>query len=1039
MTDSAPASNCSTRIAGGGTYCKWVAFLLWIFCAPLIQADPAAAGSEIVNFNRDIRPLLSDRCFLCHGPDRTSKAAKKSKLRLDIRELAVGKDGAIVLGDAEASELMYRITTDDLDDRMPPENSHKAVLLAEEIELIRRWINQGAEYQAHWAFIPPHRPEIPAVKATGGVKTPIDAFVIARLESQGMSSAAEADRRTLIRRATLDLTGLPPTPGDIESFVNDPADPDVAFGKVIDRLLASKQYAEHFTRFWLDAARYADTSGYQYDRERTQWVWRDWVLNAFDTNMPFDRFTIEQTAGDLLPDATDQTRLATGFHRNHPVTTEGGVIDEEYRTEYVIDRVATTTTTWLGLTFACARCHDHKYDPISQKDFYSFFAFFNNVPERGRNGFDPRQAIPSPLGEKRMKGFDRKIAELQVATRKLVDLHPEWEGKLRDSLGDPWQTPADQVVVAAGGSTLTRNKDGSFLATGAVPLTETFEVILPAQQRVTAVVRLEVLADPSLTNGSTGRGSNGNFVLTEFEVEAVPSKGSADWKPVKVTGVEADYQQAGWPAAQAINGQRVGRQGWGVDGHLKHEDRTAVFTLADPIPAGSPVKIRLIQEFGNGHHFGKFRISTSPVAVLPEPLRRILAIVPAERSEVQWGVLSGALIGRFGDPESAKLAKEVAALIAERAAAITVTPPTMVLAEMAQPRTTYVLDRGEYDKPVKDEVLVAGVPEALGALAEGVPRNRLALAQWLVSKDQPLTARVTVNRFWQQFFGVGLVKTVEDFGSQGAWPSHPQLLDWLAVAFMESGWDVKRLVKAMVMSGTYRQSSVITEQAHAADPENRLLARGPRMRLDAETIRDSALAVSGTLDPTVGGRSVYPYHPQGLWLEINNRPGSSRAYPHSKNRAQLYRRSMYSFWKRTVPPPSMAAFDAPGREYCVVSRSRTNTPLQAFVMLHDPQFVEAARLLGRRMLKEGGGTIESRITFGFGLATARIPNASELAGLRAAFDARLLQYQNDPAAAEKLLSVGAMPRDLSIDVAEHAAYTQVARVLLNLSEFLTKG
>lgn len=1002
-------------------------------------AGSALSKEEKVQFNRDIRPLLSDRCFLCHGPDRTSKAAKKAKLRLDLREEAVGEDGAIVPGNAKASELMYRITTDDSEDLMPPEKSHKAQLKPEEIDLIRRWINQGAEYEAHWAFIPPVEPKVPKVKATDKVSNPIDAFVLARLEREGISPSNETDRRTLIRRVTLDLTGLPPTPVEIDAFVNDPAAMDKAFDKVVDRLLDSERYAEHFARFWLDAARYADTSGYQYDLERTQWVWRDWVINAFDTNMPFDRFTIEQMAGDLLPDASDQTRLATGFHRNHPITIEGGVIDEEYRTEYVIDRVSTTTTTWLGLTFACARCHDHKYDPISQKDFYSLFAFFNNVPERGLNGFDPKRVIHSPLALAAMESMDRRLAELQTEVDRQVGLHPEWEAKLREVLGTPWQVPVDQVTAASGGSTVTRNEDGSFLASGKAPLTETLEVTIPVQPKATAAVQLEVFVDMTLANKSTGRGSNGNFVLTEFEVEMASADAPTTWEKVKVATVEADYEQAGWPVSASIDGQRTGTQGWGVDGHVKRENRLAVFTLAESIPAGSPIKIRLIQVFGDGHHFGKFRLSTSSVAVTPEPIRQILAINAAARSEAQRAELSRLLLGRFGDPGAVKLAAELDALIEKRAAVIASTPATMVLSEMAQPRTAYVLDRGEYDKPVKDEVLVPSVPEALGSLTDGVPKNRLALAQWLVARDQPLTARVTVNRFWQQIFGVGLVKTVEDFGSQGEWPSHPELLDWLAVAFMESGWDVKGLLKAIVTSSTYRQSSHVTVKSHAADPENRILARGPRVRLDAEAIRDSALWVSGSLDTTLGGPSVYPYHPQGLWLEINNRPGSSRAYPHSGDHKQLYRRSMYSFWKRTVPPPSMAAFDAPGREYCVVSRSRTNTPLQAFVMLHDPQFVEAARLLARRMIKDGGDTVESRISYGLVLATARVPEPSELAGLRATFQARLQQYRADPAAAEKLLTVGVAPRDASLNAAEHAAYTQLARVLLNLSEFLTKG
>ena len=877
------------------------------------------------------------------------------------------------------------------------------------------------------------------MKTPQRVRNPIDSFVQARLERDDLSPAAEADRPTLIRRVTLDLTGIPPTPQDVAAFVSDPASNDIALEKVVDRLLASEQYGEHLARFWLDAARYADTSGYQYDTERTQWVWRDWVIDAFNRNMPFDQFTIEQTAGDLLPNATDHTRLATGFHRNHPITIEGGVIDEEYRTEYVIDRVSTTTTTWLGLTYACARCHDHKYDPISQEDFFSFFAFFNNIPERGLNGFDPKKVIQSPLAAGARANVDGKIEALRTALDSVVKAHPKWEAKLRENVANRWRTPVPKSVVSTGGATFRAAKDNSFLASGKTPLTDVYELVLPISKKPIAFFKLDALTDPTNTNGSSGRGENGNFVLTEFEVSVASPDAPEKWKRIKVAAASATYQQAGWPVSAAIDGVSTGAQGWAVDGNIRHENSSATFTLAEAIPPGSSVKVRLVHDFGRGHLIGKLRLSASDIPPPGDSLQEILAVEPSKRTPEQHTKIMLAMVSQFGDPVQKKQVSSFRQLMVDRAALDKATPATMVLSEMPQPRTTYILDRGEYDKPMKDKVLEPGVPSVLGSLTDGVPKNRLALAKWLVSREQPLTARVTVNRFWQQLFGVGLVKTVEDFGSQGEWPSHPKLLDWLAVDFMESGWDVKQLLKVMVTSGTYRQTSVIEKKSYADDPENRLLARGPRVRLDAEMIRDSALAISGSLDSVAGGPSVYPYHPKGLWLEINNRPGSSRAYPHPQDARNLYRRSMYSFWKRTLPPPSMAAFDAPGREYCVVNRSRTNTPLQAFVMLHDPQFVEAARLLARRMIKEGGETIEARIAFGFALATSRAAKPDETAALRAAFDARLTQYEADQAAAEKLLSVVVSPRDVSINLAEHAAYMQMARVLLNLSEFLTKG
>ncbi len=632
----------------------------------------------------------------------------------------------------------------------------------------------------HEAYIPPVRPTAPKVKFEHRVYNPIDAFVISRLDGRKLKPAPAAERQALIRRVTFDLIGLPPTVAEMDAFVNDPASLDAAYEKVVDRLLKSPHYGEQMARFWLDAARYADTSGYQYDREREHWVWRDWVIHAFNSNLPFDQFTIQQIAGDMLPDATDQTRLATGFNRNHPITIEGGVVDEEYRTEYVIDRVVTTSTVWLGQTFLCARCHDHKYDPVTQEEFYQFYSFFNNVPERGLKGFDPKLTLPSPL----------------------------------------------------------------------------------------------------------------NSTVKDFENES---------------------------------------------------KKPSVF------------------------------------------------------------------------------------------------PATMVMSEMPEPRQAYVLQRGEYDKPMKDRPVEPAVPDSIGSLPKTAPQNRLGLAQWLVARDQPLTARVTVNRFWQRLFGVGLVKTSEDFGSQGEYPSHPDLLDWLADEFMSSGWDVKRILKTIVMSNTYRQSSHLTDEAYTLDPENRMLARGPRTRLDGEVIRDSALAVSGLLDTTVGGPSVYPYHPQGLWLEINNRPNYSRAYPHQTDPHQHHRRTLYTFWKRTVPPPSVATFDAPSREYCVVRRSSTNTPLQAFVMLHDPQFVEAARHLAVRMIKEGGEQLESQITFGFRCCTSRTPNDKERRILLKTYSQRIQEYKNNTKAADQLLSVGVSPVDDTIDRAELAAMTQVARMLMNLSEFLTKG
>jgi hypothetical protein len=994
----------------------------------------SAADSPIV-FNRDIRPILTDRCLLCHGPDEKQRQAD---LRLDVRQLAI--EAAIVPGQSAKSDLIARVSSQDPDIKMPPPNSHRKPLTKDEIDKLRRWIDEGAKYQVHWAFIPPKQAAPPAVQNKSWLRNPIDGFVLAKLEQEGLSPSVAADRRTLIRRAALDLTGLPPSPQAIENFVNDKS--GNAWEQAVDRLLKSERYGEHLARYWLDAARYADTNGYQYDLEREQWVWRDWVIHAFNTNMPFDQFTIEQLAGDLLPNATNQQRLATAFHRNHPITIEGGVIDEEYRTEYVIDRVVTTSTIWLGMTMMCGRCHDHKYDPISQKEFYQFFAFFNQVPERGKSGFAPKLKIASPLTTQQQQRIDRQIADAEQRLKQ----HPalsgkqliEWEQQLANAVSNQWLVVVPATRVSQGGATLEVQADKSILATGKNPATETYELILQPESKAVHAIRLEALTHPSFVGGGTGRGSNGNFVLSEIEFAAAAKNAPDKFQPVKVGSAEADYSQNNFNVKLAIDG-KIDRSGWAVDGNTKFENRVAVFTFAKPLLADDVAKlrIRLIHRYGASHHIGRFRlaIATQPVRIVPTDVAAIVQIDVAKRTTAQRDRLKEFLLERFGPKELREAAGNLRTLRSRRAE-LTKTPATMVMTDRMEPRTTHVLFRGEYDKP-REEV-TAGIPAVFPSLPAGVPANRLALARWLVSANHPLTARVTVNRYWQQLFGTGLVKTTEDFGTQGEYPSHPELLDWLAVDFVKSRWNVKGLLKRIVMSATYRQSSRATPQSFQRDPENRLLARGPRYRLDAEAIRDSALSVSGLLVDRLGGPSVFPYHPPGLWQEINNRPGYSRTYKRDAD-DNIYRRSLYTFWKRTVPPPSMATFDAPEREYCVVRRSRTNTPLQAFVLLHDPQFVEAARQLGKRMMTAGGTTTDERIAYGFQLCTARRPSDAERTVLKQMFEKRLRQYRADKKSAARLLSVGDLSADDTLDTAEFAAWATIGRVLLNLSEFITKG
>lgn len=1029
--------------------CLWKMWLVaGVLLVSLVVMDSLAVGADdfklpdTVRFDRDIKPIFSNTCFVCHGPD---EKARKAKLRLDVRDVAIAsrKDvRAIVPGKPSESEAYYLISEAAADEQMPPADFNKQ-LTPRQIALVKKWIEQGAAYGKHWAFVPPKRPVAPKVQLSSRVHNPIDSFAFAKLEREKLTPSAVADKYTLIRRVTLDLTGLLPTPAEVDAFVIDTS--EKAYEKVVDRLLASPRYGEHMARHWLDVGRYADTNGYQYDRQRNQWVWRDWVIHAFNTNKPFDQFTIEQLAGDLVPNATDQTRLATGFNRNHPITIEGGVIEEEYRTEYVIDRVVTNTTAWMGLTFICARCHDHKYDPISQDDFYSFMAFFNQMPERGINAFSPKLRVASPLATGATKGLDAKIAAVQKTinaemARVGVRAAAQWEARVRSELVNQWKVITPKSVKSTGGATMTKLPDHSIFATGKKPANDVYEIEFVVGTKPLRSVRLEALTHASHANKSTGRGSNGNFVLTEFEVAVAPANAKVKaYKNVKIIRAEADYQQKGYPIALAIDGKR-GRAGWAVDGNTKIENRTAVFTTGSAIVPGSRVRIRMIHEFGGMHHIGRFRLAATSGdhAAVPLAVQSLMAVEVKKRTAAQKTQLKSYLTGRFGSPALAKALATVSQLQLERTAATSSVPDTMVLTEKPGMRKTFVLDRGEYDKPLKHREVQARVPLAIGSLPNGAPANRLALAKWLVAKDQPLTARVTVNRYWQRLFGTGLVKTTEDFGSQGDYPSHPQLLDWLAVDFMESGWDVKALMKTMVTSATYRQSSRITPTMFLRDPENRMLARGPRLRMDAEVIRDSALALSGKLGERIGGASVFPYHPKGLWLEINNRPGYSSTYKQDTG-LKLYRRSMYTFWKRTVPPPTMATFDAPEREFCVVRRSRTNTPLQAFVMMHDPQFVEAARNMAERMMKEGGDSVEKRLAYGFKLVLSRPESVRETTLVRDMFNQRLAQYSKDADAAKKLLSVGESARDQTLNLAEHAAYMQVARLLLNLSEFLTKG
>lgn len=1025
----------------------------------------AMAAGERVQFNRDVRPILTENCYYCHGPDPKHREAD---LRLDVREAAV-EDGAIVPGNPSDSELIARILTKDEDDLMPPPDSHK-ILKPREKEILQRWVSEGAEYQGHWAFERPVRPEVPAIP---GAAHPVDAFVLERLAQEKLGLSPEAERATLIRRLTLDLTGLPPAPDEVNTFVADPS-PN-AYEKVVDRLLKSPFYGEHMAAQWLDFARYADSHGFQTDSSRIMWPWRDWVIRAFNDNMPFDQFTVEQLAGDLLPEPSLSQQVATGFHRNHRINGEGGIIDEEWRIENIIDRVDTTGATWMGLTLGCARCHDHKYDPISQKEFYELFAFFNNIDETGvirggsnRIGGNPGPSIHVPdAGQaKQLESLKAAVAKAEAVVKKeeqkLPALIAAWEPGFKRELAQSkpqWQPLMPTQVKSTHGTTFDRVEDGSYLAKGAAPAKETYVIEAPLPKGSFSGLRLDVLPDPSLPDGSVGRNSNGNFVLTRIEAEIqAPSLDN----PLRVTftDAEAEYSQPGWRVesliseANAKNARRKPPEksdrgkGWAVSGNTRRESNRAMVLVRDvvSVPADARITVKLVHDSLSKHQIGRFRLDwcslpSDMVALAgdgaaPANVLALLKLDQKKRNAKHIEALSAFYRSGFDSP--VKAADTALATARKKFESFeSKLPSVMVMKELPEPRTAHILLRGEYANP-GDEVTPA-TPAVLPPLPEKAPLNRLTLARWLVSPDHPLTARVWVNRQWERFFGKGLVKSSENLGVQSDPPSHPELLDWLATEFMQSGWDMKHLQKLIVMSSTYRQSSAMTHLPAGLlerDPENRLLARGPRLRLPAEAIRDQALAISGLLDPSIGGPSVRPYMPEGVWDETSVY-GDLRNYK-PDTQGGLYRRTLYTIWKRTAAPPTMLLFDSPSRETCTVKRARTNTPLQALALLNEITYVEAARVLAQRMIIEGGRTSQERIRWAFHRATGRHPDARELAVLSDGLDRQRKLYHAKPEAAGQLIATGESPTVERVDPTELAAYTVTANVLLNLDEVLTK-
>ena len=1021
----------------------------------LLRAEPAK-----LKYNRDVRPILNEKCFHCHGTDASHR---KGDLRLDLRENAIkpAKSGdiALVPGKPELSQLIARVELPhDDDDVMPPDKDGKP-LTAEEKAILRQWISEGAEYEGHWAFLKPERASVPRITDSKfTIRNEIDSFIAERLKEEGLQPSPEADRATLLRRVTLDLTGLPPTLEEIAAFEKDTS--QQAYEKVVDRLLKSEHYGERMAMQWLDFARFADSHGFQTDSSRSMWPWRDWVIKAFNDNKPFDQFTLEQIGGDLLPNATRDQIVATGFNRNHRLNGEGGIIAEEWRIENIIDRVETTSFTWLGLTLNCCRCHDHKYDPFSQKDFYSFFAFFNNIAESGtiqgssnRSGgnSDPVISVPNKEEEQQLALLRKKIEKAQAKVTEtqlqLPNLVASWEADMEnpEAAKKPmWEVLAIREAKSQGGAALRKLPDASWIAGGRNPDFDIYTVTAPLAEGSFTGLLLEALPDPTLPNQSLGRAPNGNFVLTGFEGEiSAPSLK----KPVKITftRAEADYAQKGYDVKLLLDSNP--KNGWAIDGNdpKKRVERNAMFIVdkAVQVPAGAILTVRMLhQSTFARHNVGRFRLSTTdadpalasldgtggpPAAVLAVMKTPTENRTPQQRSELEK-YFRASVDSPLRDADYALAAAKAELEKYER-----IVPSVMVMKE-GPVRDAFVLKRGEYDKP-GDKVSMS-TPAVLPPMPKGAPSNRLGLAQWIVSPENPLTARVWVNRAWEKFFGYGLCKSSENLGTQSEYPVHPELLDWLATEFILCGWDMKAMQKLIVMSATYRQSSKLTPALLEKDPENRLLARGPRFRLPGEVVRDQALALAGLLVPKVGGPSVKPYMPDGVW-DDTSKYGDLRGYKADTGEG-LYRRSFYTIWKRTAAPPTMLLFDAPTREICTVKRSRTNTPLQALSLLNEVTFVEAARGLAQQMMQQGGTTPEQRIAYGYRRATGRSIEPAALKQLSEGLKKRVTEFQAKPAEAAALISQGATKADAALPPAELAAYTTTAAVLLNLDRVITR-
>jgi hypothetical protein len=1003
----------------------------------LTAAGLAFPADKPVDFDRDVRPILSDNCFTCHGPDDKRRMAG---LRLDT-EAGVEK--------VATTRLLARVAAPNPAAKMPPPKSG-VTLTDAQIAVIRKWVEQGARWERHWAFSPPRTPALPAVRNTKWARNAIDTFVLARLEKEGLAPSPEADRATLLRRLSFDLIGLPPTTAEVDAFLADKS--SNAYEKQVDRLLASPQYGERMAMQWLDLARYADTHGYHIDSARDMWKWRDWVIDAFNRNMAFDRFGIEQLAGDLIPNATVQQRLASGFNRNHMINYEGGAIPEEYQAEYVADRVDTTATVFMGLTLGCARCHDHKYDPISQKDYYRFFAFFNTVPEKGLDGSKGNAApiLEMPTAEQASEAawLQQAIANHEAALpEKETDaLLAAWAKTRLGTLPEP---PREGLIARYA---LESNLGDARTAKGEVSF-------VPGRPGQSAAFNGEAHVEfPVTASAAVAFGAVAFWMRSGAMPEMTVLEGGRGFE----IGIEESHPQPdfkrGSPLYVEWQGRRFHSRAIVFGGQWTHVvvgftgAEPTLFLDAKPVPmdlvGAAPAHAAGPLAIGDPHNgkplkgdIGDLRIysraltpAEAEVLTLHDPMRAILQTAEDKRTKDQKQRLLDYFLTRDAPADLRRVYAELNDLKSRAARLKKEIVTVQVMDEMAKPRDTFILARGDYRN--HGEQVTPAVPALFPPLPKDVPANRLSLAQWLFSAQNPLTARVAVNRYWQLYFGIGLVKTTEDFGSQGDAPVQREVLDFLATEF-QRGWDVKALQKLIVMSATYRQQSEVSAALLEKDPENRLLARGPRFRLPAEMVRDNALAASRLLTMQVGGPSVFPYQPPGLWEELSRGETFTAQEYHESEGADLYRRSMYTFWKRSVPPAALTTFDAPDREKCTARRLITNTPLQALILLNDPTYVEASRVLAQRAMTEAGADPQARIRFLFREAATHRPSAAEMRILLDLAQRRLDYYKKQPAQAAALVAIGATKK-ANLEATELAAWTVVASTIFNLDQTITK-